>query len=94
MISLPTSYVLLLGNVKLLIWDQEWFLKLGCLTKNYLTIMFQGLKIHEAQQKTLELHRDILKMTKLLQRDVFSVESEGPFKKGILGDSHLLGESI
>lgn len=51
----------------------------------------QGLKIHEAQQKTLELHRDLITMSKLLQCDVYNIQNEGPFQKGMIGDSYLLG---
>ncbi|XP_075209798.1 chondroitin sulfate synthase [Lycorma delicatula] len=51
----------------------------------------KGLKIHDAQQQTLELHRDLITMSRLLQRDIYSIQNEGPFPKRLIGDSYLLG---
>ncbi|XP_039291435.1 chondroitin sulfate synthase 1 isoform X1 [Nilaparvata lugens] len=51
----------------------------------------KGLKIHDAQQRILQLHRDLAAMTALLGRPINQVISERPFHSKLIGDSSMLG---
>ncbi|RZF36118.1 hypothetical protein LSTR_LSTR012573, partial [Laodelphax striatellus] len=50
----------------------------------------KGLKIHDAQQRNLELHRDLATMASLLGRPITDVLSERPFHRKVIGDSSML----